>query len=196
MADETSQSAQPAQSNPVQEQKTNVMAILSLIFAFLIPLLGIIFGIIALLQIDSNKNQKGKGLAMAGLIVSVLSIILFLIILGIAYTGFLNPAGLLPSRCSMDPGFTCLDYNLKADGTLLISIRNSMGMEVNNVELSIADACTPVVPSLRHGQIQAFTCKVPPGKDGFYRNNVTVKYTQSGGTQEQAASGIVAIRYE
>jgi hypothetical protein len=73
MADE-----QPAPASPQGEQKTNVMAILSLIFAIIPPfqLLGLIFGIIALVQLGKGKNQKGKGLAIAGIIVSIVLMIL------------------------------------------------------------------------------------------------------------------------
>ncbi len=67
------------QSHP--EEKTNVLAILSLIFAFLFPPLGLIFGIIALVQISKDPFQKGKGLAIAGIIISILGgLVLFFLI--------------------------------------------------------------------------------------------------------------------
>ena len=54
---------------------TNGMAIASLVCAFVFPILGAIFGHIALGQIKrSNGMQTGHGLAVAGLIVSYISI--------------------------------------------------------------------------------------------------------------------------
>jgi len=60
---------QYGQPYPMQP-KTNTMAILSLVFAFLMPILGVIFGFISLNQIkDLTRNEKGKGLATAGIII-------------------------------------------------------------------------------------------------------------------------------
>jgi len=49
---------------------TNTMAILGLIFAFVFPVLGLIFSIIAKKQIK-EKGENGAGLATAGLIISI-----------------------------------------------------------------------------------------------------------------------------
>src|SRR6478736_2576185 len=45
---------------------TNTMAILSLVFAFVVPILGIVFGYIAKKQIR-ERGEGGSGLAKAGL---------------------------------------------------------------------------------------------------------------------------------
>ncbi|MFT4212796.1 MAG: DUF4190 domain-containing protein [Microbacterium sp.] len=47
--------------------RTNVMAILSLVFAFVFPVLGVVFGHISLNQIK-RTGEEGRGLALAGLI--------------------------------------------------------------------------------------------------------------------------------
>lgn len=61
--------------------KTNTLAIVSIVLAFIIPLAGLIFSIIALSQIK-NRQEKGRGLAIAGLIMSAFfSIIIPLIII-------------------------------------------------------------------------------------------------------------------
>ena len=63
----------PGMSAP-QTRGTNVMAILSLVFAFVFPLLGIIFGHIAKKQIRST-GEGGSGLATAGLVLSYIFVI-------------------------------------------------------------------------------------------------------------------------
>jgi ABC-type dipeptide/oligopeptide/nickel transport system permease component len=70
------------------ESKTCVWAILSLIFAFFMPLIGLIFGIVALIQINKDKSLKGKGLAIAGIVISSLwmVLILLLFIIGLVFT--------------------------------------------------------------------------------------------------------------
>ena len=70
------------QKNSQETQKTNVMAIVGFIFAFLLPLVGFILSIIGLVQIN-KKGQKGKGLAIAGIIVSVFVAIFHAIITAI-----------------------------------------------------------------------------------------------------------------
>jgi hypothetical protein len=65
---------QPYYANPYTNTypaSTNVTAILALVFAFVFPLAGIILGFIALTQIKNNPTLKGKGLALGGLITSI-----------------------------------------------------------------------------------------------------------------------------
>jgi hypothetical protein len=49
--------------------QTNVMAILSLVFAFVFSPVGIVLGHIAKKQI-AERNEEGEGLATAGLVIS------------------------------------------------------------------------------------------------------------------------------
>lgn len=53
---------------------TNIMAILSLVFAFVFSLLGVIFGHVALSQIR-RTGEQGRGLAIAGLVIGYLSLV-------------------------------------------------------------------------------------------------------------------------
>ncbi|RWZ67963.1 DUF4190 domain-containing protein [Labedella populi] len=79
------QPAQPYQGGgaqgygqPPQSQKTNLLAILSLVGAFVFSLAGLILGIIALKQIKQTGEQ-GRGLALAGIIISSIGIVLGII---------------------------------------------------------------------------------------------------------------------
>lgn len=56
----------------MKETKTNIYAILSLIFAFVFFPLGLAFGIVALYKIK-RTHEHGKGLAVAGVILSSLA---------------------------------------------------------------------------------------------------------------------------
>ncbi|MBS1907172.1 MAG: DUF4190 domain-containing protein [Actinobacteria bacterium] len=53
---------------------TNIMAILSLVFAFVFSLLGVIFGHVALSQIR-RSGEQGRGLAIAGLVIGYLGLV-------------------------------------------------------------------------------------------------------------------------
>jgi hypothetical protein len=61
--------------------KTSVLAFWALIFAIIIPIIGIILGILSFIQINKNKNLKGKTLAIIAIVISFFSIF-FLIFLG------------------------------------------------------------------------------------------------------------------
>jgi hypothetical protein len=72
----------PYGQSPYSQPKTNGLAIAGFICAFLFSLVGLILSIIALSQINkSNGMQKGKGLATAGIIISVV----FMAISGLAF---------------------------------------------------------------------------------------------------------------
>lgn len=49
----------------------NGMAIAGFVLSFLFPLLGLIFSLVALNGMKQNRNDEGKGLATAGLIISI-----------------------------------------------------------------------------------------------------------------------------
>tara|TARA_Y100000310_G_C20692103_1_gene822998 strand:- start:1845 stop:2582 length:738 start_codon:yes stop_codon:yes gene_type:complete len=78
-----------------------ILALISLFFGFYTAILGIIFGIIALIKIKENPSLGGKKLAIAGIIISIIIIIivpLLVIIGGLAYFGVINPFGTSPSN--------------------------------------------------------------------------------------------------
>ncbi|GAA2240949.1 DUF4190 domain-containing protein [Herbiconiux moechotypicola] len=63
------------------EQRTNVLAIVSLVISILgFNVIAIILGAIALSQIKKT-GEKGRGLALAGIIIGAVSIVLVIIII-------------------------------------------------------------------------------------------------------------------
>lgn len=66
---------QPPYGSPYAAQKTNTLAIVSLVTSFLCSPAGLITGIIALNQIG-RTGEKGRGLAIAGIVISVLGFLL------------------------------------------------------------------------------------------------------------------------
>lgn len=88
---EQSQPEQPPAQNQQQSQnqryyqpqpKTNGMAIAGFVCSFFIPILGLIFSIVGKNQIkQSNENQSGDGLATAGIVISIVSMALWLLLI-------------------------------------------------------------------------------------------------------------------
>jgi hypothetical protein len=68
---------QPGYGQPgyPQPSHTNGLAIASLILAFFCSIAGLICGIVALNQIQQRPNEGGRGLAIAGIVISALSIV-------------------------------------------------------------------------------------------------------------------------
>ena len=61
------------------QNKTNVLAIVGFIFAFLMPIVGLICSIIGKNKAD-EYGGNGKGLATAGIIISIVEIALVIVI--------------------------------------------------------------------------------------------------------------------
>jgi hypothetical protein len=69
----------PSYAAAPASQKTNVLAIVSLVSAFFISIVGIITGHIALSQIKKTGEQ-GRGLAIAGLIIGYVGLVIGIIV--------------------------------------------------------------------------------------------------------------------
>lgn len=85
----------PVANQPINPQmaqaRTNTMAILSLVFAFILAPLGIVFGAIGLNQIKKT-GEEGKGLAIAGLITSSIFTLIGFIYVVIAVMAVISAA--------------------------------------------------------------------------------------------------------
>ncbi len=82
---EQQQAYQPYQTQqyqPPRESESNGFAIAGLICAFFIPILGLIFSCIGLNR-SKKMNGDGKGLSIAGIVISVLAIVIIIIYLSI-----------------------------------------------------------------------------------------------------------------
>jgi hypothetical protein len=73
-----------------QPPKTNTMAILGLVFAFVFSPLGVVFSAIGLKQVK-ERREGGRGLALAGLIISIISIVLGILLI-VLFATVLAPA--------------------------------------------------------------------------------------------------------
>ncbi len=84
-AQNTAQPKPPAQPAPAQTNNDNTVAIVGFIFAFIMPIVGIICSIIGLNN-AKTMNGKNRSLALAGLIISIVETVIGVIgfIIGIA----------------------------------------------------------------------------------------------------------------
>jgi hypothetical protein len=126
-------------------EKIPTIVIIAFILAFVLPIIGLILGIIALNKVNKTQEKSGKGLAIAAIIISAVTIPAILIFVGaIAYFGVLSPTNLVPSssssnnfipeRCTIQTGFECdVNYN----NYLEFAVKNKMGRNIVIDEIEI-----------------------------------------------------------
>ncbi|GAB2528025.1 DUF4190 domain-containing protein [Paramicrobacterium agarici] len=78
----------PYQGAPAPQEKYNVMAIVGFILAFIVNIVGAILSFVALSQIKKT-GEKGRGLAIAGVIIGLASLVITIIyiIIVVAFLG-------------------------------------------------------------------------------------------------------------
>ncbi len=115
------------------KDKTNTLAIVSLILSFIFPLIALVLGIVSLSQIKKD-NSEGRGLAIAAIIISVIRIILgvmFLILFGsLAYFGA-SSSYHHTEKCMMPTGVRCNSHSISSSADrIYLALENRLGHDV------------------------------------------------------------------
>ncbi len=61
---------------------TKTLSILGLVFGILVPLVGIIISAVALNKMKQTGVEEGKGMAMAGLIIGIILMAIYILMVG------------------------------------------------------------------------------------------------------------------
>ncbi len=193
--------------NQGQQQKTSVLAILALIFAFIMPIVGLILGIIALIQINKNPNIKGKGISIAAIIISVAWVLLLglIIMIGItAYFGAFSPARYVSEFCVISAPFSCEKNFTEIISPESIKLRlNNYGVNtvtIDNVKIKnseINNECTPSNINLVPRAYLDFTCPINTlNKGDTYKWSIEVNYKLADSDMLLSSSGSVIKNYK
>ncbi|MGN6324387.1 DUF4190 domain-containing protein [Pseudolysinimonas sp.] len=92
MSDAPPPAPAPSYSPAAASDKWNVLAIVGFVGTFIIPLAGLIISAIALNQIKTT-GERGRGLALAGLILSIIYfVILIIVIIAAVVVGASSPS--------------------------------------------------------------------------------------------------------
>lgn len=149
-----------------------------------------------------RMNLKGQA-ALEFLMTYGWAILVVLVAIGaLAYFGVLSPDNFLPSRCTLPSGIACVDY-LAVDefgagnGYVTISIRNSLGYDITNVEFKASDCTgTTSMSLIRNGglptEFSATFCNIISG--GKYRGDINLTYTNADTGLTHLARGSMNIR--
>jgi hypothetical protein len=183
--------------------ETSIWAKLSILFAILLPPIGLAFGIVALVKINNDKNLKGRGLAITGIVLSIVLPIIYFIIIAIIVASFLssifmaNPELLLPDGCRFESPINCVKYSLTADGTLTVDLLNPT-IDMEKVTLVAGEnVCTPQDYKWQVGTTNTFTCKVEEGSIGTRLiQMLDLTYVDAKTGNSNSVTGGIAASYE
>lgn len=170
------------------KQKTNGLCIAAIIFAFLMPLIGLILGI-AGMSSAKKKGQKGKGLGITAIILSLLMpviyVVAFFFLLGGALVGAVNggteAATALQEGCASldeygdyESGYvTCEDYTCEYDdGTLTLSSSCNL-INTDDYEEEEEEDEEPVTPAVTQ-------ITLPSTKWLFASDSSEIVFTETG----------------
>lgn len=128
----------PGYGLPPVQQKTNTMSILGLVFAFLIPLLGIIFSAIGLKQ-TKERNEGGRGLAVTGLILSIIFTLIWVLLWVFV---FAVGAAAVKQAGSVDAA-------LSSASSAIASASNAQANDKG-----VADACNVIIPAASNSDLE------------------------------------------
>jgi len=183
-------------------QKTSILAILSLIFAFLFPLAGLILGIIALSEIKKNPSIKGRGLAIAGIIISSFSIIIYIFISStIGYynfltsiVGYMHRGTYIPSSCEMPPGLKCINLGIEEGNKVRFFITNEMEEDLSYFSVKIGGNCEgngKAFNGLKKGEQELISVRCTKKIEGeTFKEDILIEYKGKNGVM-QTKKGLI-----
>lgn len=148
----------PGPPAPPTPQGTNGMSIAGFVLAFLFTPLGLILSIVGLVQ-ARKRNQKGRGLAIAGIVISTVSILVGVAAIVVALNSGTNLKTVADPGCTagkdvifaMPSQPTAADLQKAADG-LNSAAAKASDPKVRDAMKAVADDYTQIVQAVNSGQ--------------------------------------------
>ena len=182
------------------------LAIIAVVLAFLVPIAGIILGVIALKR-AGREAGRGKELAIAAIAIGVVTTLIFvpllLVFIGAgAYFGVLSPSEMIPEQCSFPNPLVCFDHQVTArDISLELQLFGEENLTLNSFTV-VSDSvkggqCGTSTAVVLHQNGQTSTVHIPgcaftDAGTKINRYAITVSYTAANGAPGQVTGKIVA----
>lgn len=173
------------------------LSIVAFVLSIVLAPVGLVFGIVALVQI--TKDEPGHGLALAavivGAILTVVGPILLIIAGSLAYFAVLNPSSFAPKACTFTAGLDCTHASY-AGFDLNVTLTNRLGSSITvengtALELSVGGSCSLAGPTtIPDGATRTL---VFTNCDQDSRYDVEINYLAAGSSVSEGVSGQVAI---
>jgi len=191
--------AAPTGQAPASDNKWGVASLVCGILGIVIPYIGLILGILAIVFSRKQKKIQPNGLATAGFVLGIIGVViytvlfLFMIIGALAYFGNLDPDRFLPDKCAMDPPFACTDFSVQGNA-LEFTFLNAAGVDLDGVVVT-ASGCSPdaVVGTITNGEsaTATFTCATSSGNR--LQTDLVIAYNDENGLS-RTTTGSVQVK--
>lgn len=76
--------------NTAEPQKTNSMCLAGFILSFFFSFIGLIVSCVGLSQLKKNPNEKGRGFAVAGIVIGILGTIIYIISFAVRFVNVMG----------------------------------------------------------------------------------------------------------
>jgi membrane-bound inhibitor of C-type lysozyme len=139
--------------------------------------------------------KKGQA-AMEFLMTYGWAILIVLVVIG-ALVSFdiLSPDLLLPNKCTLPSGISCVDHKVSSTGISIV-LRNSLGYDMSSITVSTENCGTTSTPStIPNGEKATYTISCSPSGTK-YRGQLNVTYTLSDTGLSHTARGSIISRIE
>tara|TARA_Y100000031_G_scaffold47194_1_gene53765 strand:+ start:3907 stop:4353 length:447 start_codon:yes stop_codon:yes gene_type:complete len=119
-------------------------------------------------------------------------------IAALAYFGVLSPEKILPSKCLLETGFTCISNKIEPTKSTII-FSNSLGrtVEITSVDIGGCSSGT-ISKTITSGDQDTF--EVTPCTNGVvkeaFKGDLVIKYTESDTSLTKTAYGQIATKIE
>lgn len=155
----------------LSQRSWNILAILGFILSFTVvfSVVGFVLCIIALAQIKNN-SQKGKGLAISGIVISLIICISLLVssIASLMPSGYVRPSGVHVEKTIQTKPFT----KIQANGNTLIVI--TFDKNVKNYSV-VASGDENILKNLEIKNLDSSTLRIQPKPGSIFPANQQVK---------------------
>jgi len=123
------------------------------------------------------KTNKGQAATEFLMTYGWALLVVLIAISTLAYFGVLSPGRFLPEKCTVDPGFACLDWSVNsgANATQIV-LKNSAGEDLTGVNVTLSGCDTFERGAWNNGDefIATFTCT---GLTAGQSVNMDINYT-------------------
>ena len=157
-----------------------------------------------------NKQRSKRGQAALEFLSTYgFAFLIILVMIGaLSYFGVLNPGNLLPQRCNVDPGLSCVEFQI-SEGTdadsaqVQVRLSNQLGQTMGDIDVSMTSGdasadCEDITGRVSQGESFTVDCTI----DALYvegerlRADYLISYTPVGRTFEQTVAGDVVARMQ
>ncbi|MBW3019797.1 hypothetical protein KY334_00740 [Candidatus Woesearchaeota archaeon] len=142
------------------------------------------------------KMKKGQAATEFLMTYGWALLVVLIAISTLAYFGVLSPGRFLPEKCTVDPGFACLDWSVTSTTTQLV-LKNGAGEDLTNVTVTLTDGAScndtfvPAGGAWNNGDefTADFNCTLTSGAS--FSADISFDYTKPSGLSHRGTGELI-----